>query len=431
MCGYRTTPPPVLAEEQGGVAPALKKPPAASFRTFGEVMIRYIPDPDSPPRGGEPSSRWLQSAGGAELNIVVSLSRLGWKDARWVSVTPDGYLGDHLMHIIKDAVGGDEAPTELVRREPGELGIYHVWPAERKLVYQRRHSIFGQQDPAWFSEAFWSRMLLAPSQAPLQFFHLTGITPLISRSAATSWHQALSAARKVRGLDSAARSRLVISFDFNHRPSLGSFHTLWLETRPHLDVIDMLILSEGDCKNIADEMGAPEVIDPVFADPALAPAGAAGAEAFDAAAQRTLQGLQQLLADHCQGRPPTLVLPLKRTDASRNEPGRPAWQMRWSVALPRTGELVSTLPTAVQQWPAEPIGGGDAWYSGFVDGLADAGGPQGQGTQLSWSTGHLAEALRRGDMVAAVKQTVVGDFSHVTRKDLDAAMRAGPCVDPV
>ncbi|CAJ1365618.1 unnamed protein product, partial [Effrenium voratum] len=151
------------------------------FTCFGEAMLRYVPDP----RGGEESpfaARWLRSLGGAELNITVALSRLGWGGrTRWVSVVPQGVLGDDFMNVLGQAYpDGGKENLQLVRREEGDVGIYHVWPAEHKIWFQRHRSVFGLMDPRWFSASFWKEVLRDGAPAGPQVLHLTGITPLIT-----------------------------------------------------------------------------------------------------------------------------------------------------------------------------------------------------------------------------------------------------------
>ena len=46
----------------------------------------------------------LRSVGGAEFNITVALSRLGWGGhARWVSVLPQCVLGDDFLRVLGKA----------------------------------------------------------------------------------------------------------------------------------------------------------------------------------------------------------------------------------------------------------------------------------------------------------------------------------------
>jgi len=167
-------------------------------------MLRYIPDPDT--SSAPPSrftSRWLQSAGGAELNLTVALANLGWGGrARWISVVPHGHIGESLMKLASAAYSdGGAENLILVRRAEGDLGIYHVWPLEGKVAFQRRNSTFGQMDPDWFDDAFWLRVLSEgpDSSAPLHVLHLTGITPLIGPRPHKAGCHAHSLKRRIQG----------------------------------------------------------------------------------------------------------------------------------------------------------------------------------------------------------------------------------------
>eukprot|EP00435_Cladocopium_sp_Y103_P015970 s1473_g3.t4 len=74
--------------------------------------------------------------------------------------------------------------------------------------------------------------------------------------------------------------------------------------------------------------------------------------------------------------------------------------------------LLSTLGSAIQE-----IGGGDSWLSGVIDGLV--GCPEAGAAAPSWSDKMWLQAMQRGDMLAALKQQVLGDFSNVERSALE------------
>lgn len=212
---------------------------------FGEAMLRYVPDP----HGGEDSpfaAKWLRSVGGAELNITVALSRLGWGGrSRWVSVVPQGVLGDDFLHILGKAYPDEKGSgnLDLVRREAGDVGIYHVWPAQHKIWFQRHRSVFGLMNPSWFSRAFWRQVLSdgASSSMP-QVLHVTGITPLISVNTRAAWDHALEEAWAIKE-DSILGRKLVVTMDLNHRPALGSWKDLWQMAEPHLQTLDLVVFN--------------------------------------------------------------------------------------------------------------------------------------------------------------------------------------------
>jgi len=370
-------------------------------------MIRYIPDPDEGPDPSPFASRWLQSAGGAELNVTVALARLGWPGhlARWVSVVPRGALGDHFLSLLAQAYpdGKGEGNLSMVRREEGDVGIYHVWPAKHKLWYQRHRSAFGLMDPAWFGAAFWAEILQepAPGGGPA-VLQLTGITAQITQSTRAAWQNALAAAAAHK----RAGWRVVTVLDINHRPALGPWEDLWALIEPHTSALDLLVLSAGDLANLEARFQMP-------APPEPAEAGLAGTGLLDASLQDRLRAVGARL-----GGAGSLALTCKV-----REPGpAPALQLRWSMVCLPDGAVVSSLPWAVRQRPVEEIGGGDSWLSGTMDGLVGSTGPASEAPR--WGAGTWLGAIRQGDMLATLKQKVVGDFCNVERGELDAALRA-------
>ena len=54
--------------------------------------------------------------------------------------------------------------------------------------------------------------------------------------------------------------------------------------------------------------------------------------------------------------------------------------------------------------PADHLGGGDAWLSGFIDGLIEGIKPR--------------DCCHRGDLLAALTQRTFGDLGGITRAEL-------------
>lgn len=392
-------------------------------------MIRYVPDLSVEDKPESQTSHWLQAVGGSELNVAVSLTRLGWREPQWVSVLPHGPLGDHLLKRATEAMKSSTG-FRLLRREEGEVGIYHVWPAEHKLFFQRRHSTFALMDPEWFAEGFWRKELeLAPSRPALRFLHVSGISPLISSQAATAWGYALKAAAALRAAGESGRG-LAVTMDLNLRPALGTLQQLWALTEPHLGTLDLLVLSLGVLSALAGIGGAS------IPNDALAEGrGEEAPEQFDAAVGTALKNIQASLQKAGHSPPPLLVC-CKRRDSKRpkHSDGVAALplQRRWSVvcvpAAAGEAQIVSTFSKAVQHSPREELGGGDAYLSGVIDGLALAFETQKEEHQKDsrprWLPDEWAQALQRGDRLAALAQEELGDFSTVERPQLEAGLQA-------
>jgi len=200
---------------------------AARVVTFGEIMLRLAPP------GCE---RFLQTPqlgatfGGGEANVAVALASFG-VEAAYVTVLPDhNPIADAAMGELR-RLGVD---TSHVVRSSGRLGIYYLeaGAAQRpsKVVYDREHSAIALAKPGairWenvFPGAVW--------------YHITGITPAISATAA---ELALESVRQAR----AAGVR--VSCDLNYRKNLWKWGKRADEVMPGLvSGVDVVVANEED-----------------------------------------------------------------------------------------------------------------------------------------------------------------------------------------
>ena len=152
--------------------------------TFGEIMLRL-----SPPE----FLRFSQTNsfdvvyGGGESNVAVSLANYGLH-VDFVTRLPDNDLGQcALMEMRKRGVGTDQIIFGGHR-----LGIYFLETGAvsrgSKVVYDREHSAMAEIKPGmvdWdivFDGADW--------------FHWSGITPVISQGSANTCIEAVKSAKK-------------------------------------------------------------------------------------------------------------------------------------------------------------------------------------------------------------------------------------------
>src|SRR5437016_6758072 len=141
--------------------------------TFGETMLRLAPP------GFErflQSPQFVATFGGGEANVAVAVAQFGL-EARYVTVLPpNNPIADALIGELR-RFGVD---TSRIVRGKGRMGVYFVEAGANqrasKVVYDRENSAIALAKPGdidWpqaFDGATW--------------FHITGITPAISRSAA-------------------------------------------------------------------------------------------------------------------------------------------------------------------------------------------------------------------------------------------------------
>lgn len=198
------------------------------YITFGEIMLRL-----KPPQ----FERFLQSPlleatfGGGEANVSVGLARFGLEVA-YVSVIPTNPIGEACIRELKRQ-GVD---TSLIVRKGERLGIYFIEAGANQrpsvVVYDRSHSAIAEAKPG---DIDWDKVFEGAS-----WFHITGITPAISSSAAGL---SLEAVRKAR------EKNITVSCDLNYRKNLWKYGKSAPEIMGELvKYVDIAIGNEEDCQ---------------------------------------------------------------------------------------------------------------------------------------------------------------------------------------
>jgi len=194
--------------------------------TFGEAMLRL-----SPPHFGrlEQTHSLDVEIGGSELNVAVGVSRLGL-NAAWISKLPNNPLGRMVRNRARE-LGVDVA--HVIFSDQGRQGLYFVEygaaPRASSVLYDRGNSAISLIKP---DEVDWKKIL---SKAKL--FHVSGITPALSPSAAETTALAMKTAKEVGCL---------VSYDLNYRKKL------WTPTQarncqePLMKLVDILTNTEED-----------------------------------------------------------------------------------------------------------------------------------------------------------------------------------------
>lgn len=167
--------------------------------TFGELLLRLSP-PGEERLFASPELHTF--FGGAEANVAVALSHLGFR-VDYVTRLPDGPLGDAAL----DALRHEGVGTAWIARGGSRLGLYFVEPGAdlrtMRVVYDRAGSALAQIDP---SEIAWPRVLEGAS-----WFHATGITPALGNGPVGALTRAIGSAR-AHGIR--------VSLDLNYREAL-------------------------------------------------------------------------------------------------------------------------------------------------------------------------------------------------------------------
>lgn len=196
--------------------------------TFGEIMLRLKPP------GFE---RFFQSPsleatfGGGEANVAVSLANFGLP-VSFVTILPNNLIADYCIADLNH-FGVD---TSNIIRQGSRMGIYFLEAGSNQrpsvVVYDRSGSSIATADPGCVN---WEKVF-----KDANWFHITGITPAISQSAADLCFEALQNARK---------NGLTISCDYNYRKNLWKYGKNAQSVMTEIvKYVDVGIANEEDCQ---------------------------------------------------------------------------------------------------------------------------------------------------------------------------------------
>jgi 2-dehydro-3-deoxygluconokinase len=315
--------------------------------TFGEAMIRLAP----------PSFRRLEQArsldvqvGGAELNTAVGLARLG-RTSAWVSRLTDNPLGRLIANHAREA---GVSTDHVVWTKDDRVGLYFLEfgaaPRASSVLYDRKGAAIAAIQPGMVD---WAEVF-----SGAKWFHVTGITPALSPSAAATTKEALQAAR---------RANLGTSVDLNYRVKLWTPDEAGRCMGELMQHTDYLVTTEED-------------IERVF--------GIKGKDYEEAAALTAKR------------------FPLKAVAITLRE-NPLVWRNTWTGMVWQDGKVLRTRSYEVEI--VDRLGAGDSFAAGFIDGLLEGDVQKGldRGVAMSalkhsipgdfaWVTRDEVEAMLKG-----------------------------------
>jgi len=328
--------------------------------TFGEVMLRL----KSPGFERLFQSPTLEATfGGAEANVAVSLAQYG-VPVSFVSAIPSNAVGDACLGELR-RYGVD---TSRVKRQGGRLGIYFLESGANqrpsKVVYDRAGSSISTAKPGDFD---WDVVLDGAD-----WFHLTGVTPAISATAA---ELAIEGARRAR------EKGIVVSCDYNYRKNLWKYGKSAPEVmREVVRHVNVGIANEEDCQKA---LGVDLDVD--------VHAGALETDKYCAMAMRVLDEFPNLDKQ---------VITLREShSADRNG---------WSAVLHnRTQFLVSRKYEITDI--VDRVGAGDSFGAGLIYGVR--------------AYRDDARALEFATAASCLKHSILGDFNRVDVAEVEALVQ--------
>ncbi len=321
--------------------------------TFGELMLRLSP----PGRERLLQSEKLRATfGGGEANVAVSLAHLGHPTA-FLTILPDNPVAEAgLAELRRHGVA-----TDGIVRGGRRMGLYFAEPGAgprpSQVLYDRDGSAIAEAGPG---DIDWARAFDGAA-----WFHVTGITPALSRSAAELTREGMAAARA---------AGLTVSLDLNFRAKLWRYGAAAGEVMPGLaGLADLLLANEEDCHKA------------LGIGPSAGPDGgvdAASAESLTAAVLAAFPSLSRV----------AITLRASRS-ADRNG---------WSAVLRGRGGFLRG-PAYEIEGIVDRIGAGDAFAAGLIHGLL--------------AFGDEAKALAFAVAASCLKHTIPGDFNLVSERE--------------
>lgn len=329
--------------------------------TFGEVMLRL-----SAP-GYE---RFFQSPelkatfGGGEANVAVSLANYG-VPVSFVTALPQNDIANACIRELR-AMGVE---TDNIVRAGERMGIYFLETGAvsraSKVIYDRAHSSVSEVKPGMIN---WEEIF-----EDAEWFHWTGITPAISRSAADVCLEAIQAANK---------AGVTVSTDLNYRKNLWKYGKTAGEVMPTLvEGCDVVLGNEEDA---AMALG-------IHPDGVDVTKGHVEAEAYLSVSQKIMKQFPR-----CKK-----VITTLRGSVSANHNS-------WSGVL-YDGKTLFKAPEYQITHIVDRVGGGDSFMGGLIYGL------------LTY-TEDDQKALNFAVAASCLKHTVFGDYNRVSVAEVEKLM---------
>ncbi|HHX79844.1 MAG TPA: sugar kinase [Acholeplasmataceae bacterium] len=330
----------------------------AKIVTFGEIMLRL-----SPPE----KQRFVQAEnfdviyGGGEANVAVSLANYG-HESIYVTKLPKHEIGQSAINALRKY----GVNTDFIVRGGERIGIYYLEHGASmrpsKVIYDRSASSIAEAKAedfdfdAIFKDADW--------------FHFTGITPALSKTAPALIEAALIAAK---------RNNVTVSVDLNYRKKLWTEKEAQ-EVMTHLmQYVDVCIGNEEDAEKCLG----------------FKPKGT-----DVTSGKLALDGYKEVFQAMMEKFKFKYVASSLRESYSASDNG-------WSALIYDGKEFYHSKRYEIRI--VDRVGGGDSFASGLIHGLL---------------TKHdFKEALEFAVGASALKQTIFGDFNLVSREEVESLIK--------
>ena len=312
--------------------------------TLGEAMVRLTP-PDH--ERLEQATSFLAHVGGSELNVAVAAAHLGLSTS-FVTRLTNNPLGRRVRNAAREH-GVDT--SHIVWTDEDRVGTYYLErgaaPRANSVVYDRSHSAIANLRAG---EIAWETAL-----AGAKAFHVSGITPALSPSAAEATLEAVAC---------AVEAGVLVSVDLNYRARLWSRSEARDVMTQIAHATNVLITTEEDTERVFGIQ----------------------ADSYEDVARELAETFALDI----------VAITLRETPF--------VWRNSWTaIAYERSSDTVHRAPTFEIE-VVDRVGSGDSFAGGFLYGHLLRGPEAG---------------VRYGVAISAIKQTHPGDIVCATKAEVD------------
>ena len=332
----------------------------ARIITFGEIMLRL----KSPALERFFQSPSLEATfGGGEANVAVSLANYGM-DASFVTALPNNAIGEACRRDVR-SFGVD---VSNIKMTDGRMGIYFLETGSNqrpsKVVYDRADSAIAKAPIDLFD---WEKIF-----AGADWFHISGITPAISASAAELSLAACKAAQKLG---------VTVSCDLNYRKNLWKYGKEAKEVMTEITkYVDVAIANEEDFQKSLGITASSDV-----------ESGSLDRNVYEGIAKKAMALYPNL---------ERVAITLRESkSADRND---------WAACIYDGKEFYVSRKYEITDI-VDRVGGGDSFSGGLIYGL------------LTFEK--QSDALEFAVAASCLKHTISGDYNRVTVAEVTSLMK--------
>lgn len=327
--------------------------------TFGEIMLR-LKSPGTERFFQSPSLE--ATFGGGEANVAVSLANYGM-DASFVTVLPDNDIAKACIRELR----GFGIDTSNITYNNGRFGIYYLESGANqrpsKVIYDRAYSAISiaKKEEVDFKKAFENAT----------WFHITGITPAISASAAELSLIAVKTAKEMG---------LTVSCDLNYRKNLWKYGKEAKEIMSELTkYVDVIIANEEDCQKSLGIENDSKV------------------ESGELDTKKYEELAKKVLANYPNAKKIAITLRESKSASHNN----------WSACIYNRNEFYVSKKYEIKNI-VDRVGGGDSFAGGLIYGLNNYDSD--------------SKALEFAVAASCLKHSISGDYNRATLSEVEALM---------